>query len=476
VLSLPFELRRLAAFRADVATAIGRVFVDAVASEQKRVAGVVGSQPAALDHIQRFGGSLNLNLHYHAIFTDGVFAADGEGRVRFHETGAPSREALDRIVRRVRDRVLRRLRKMRLLDERPPEQRSNEATELSAMDACAELAVRGGAFEALDPRGSAAQEDSDRRLEPKRGGGRFIADLDGFNLHAAVRIEADDDEGRERLVRYCARPCFALDRLRVLPDGRVAYRVKYAGRRGTHRVMTPVELLARLAALVAPPRYPLLRYHGVLAPHAKWRSAVVPKAPAATHAHDDPSLRPTAAGERTESPTAPTTRRAQGAVPSRKQRGAPLVPGGSHPRGSPLPVAKNLPVLLPLPNHATSPPSASEAATGAEPMKPRLAVGEVELTHQGISVRHLDRLVGGLLLATSPRVAWATLLRRTHGCDVLACGGCGGRLRVLNAITEPAIARKILDHLGWRAVPVRPRVRDPADDEFGRVGASSAAE
>ena len=58
----------------------------------------------------------------------------------------------------------------------------------------------------------------------------------------------------------------------------------------------------------------------------------------------------------------------------------------------------------------------------------------------------------------------------------LACGGCGGRLRVLNAITEPAIARKILDHLGWRAVPVRPRVHDPADDELGRVGASSAAE
>ncbi len=56
-------------------------------------------------------------------------------------------------------------------------------------------------------------------------------------------------------------------------------------------------------------------------------------------------------------------------------------------------------------------------------MKPRLAVGEVELTHQGISVRHLDRLVGGLLLATSPRVAWATRIRRTHGCDVPACGG-----------------------------------------------------
>lgn len=70
----------------------------------------------------------------------------------------------------------------------------------------------------------------------------------------AARIEADDDEGRERHVRDCARPCFALDRLTVLRDGRVAYRVKYARRGVTHRVMTPIELLARLAALVPPPR------------------------------------------------------------------------------------------------------------------------------------------------------------------------------------------------------------------------------
>jgi hypothetical protein len=70
-----------------------------------------------------------------------------------------------------------------------------------------------------------------------------------------------------------------LERLSVLRDGRVAYQVKYPRRKGTHRVMTPVAFLARLAALVPPPRYPLLRYHGVLAPHAKRRGVVVPKAP-----------------------------------------------------------------------------------------------------------------------------------------------------------------------------------------------------
>jgi hypothetical protein len=103
---LPFELRRAAAFRADVATALGRIFIEAVACEQKRTAGVAQSQPAAMNHLQRFGGAMNLNLPFHAVVVDGVFALDDAGRVRFHETGAPSREALERIVHRVRDRTM----------------------------------------------------------------------------------------------------------------------------------------------------------------------------------------------------------------------------------------------------------------------------------------------------------------------------------------------------------------------------------
>ena len=44
----------------------------------------------------------------------------------------------------------------------------------------------------------------------------------------------------------------------------------------THFVFEPIELLARLAALVPRPRGNLVRYHGILAPNAKHRSAVVP--------------------------------------------------------------------------------------------------------------------------------------------------------------------------------------------------------
>jgi len=47
------------------------------------------------------------------------------------------------------------------------------------------------------------------------------------------------------------------------------------------------------------------------------------------------------------------------------------------------------------------------------------AVRGVLLTHRGISVQHLDRLLGGDLLAEAPRMPWAQLLRRIYGFDVL---------------------------------------------------------
>ena len=42
---------------------------------------------------------------------------------------------------------------------------------------------------------------------------------------------------------------------------------------------------------------------------------------------------------------------------------------------------------------------------------------------------------------------WATLLRRFFEHDVTVCENCGGRVRVLAVTTDPAVIRRILDHL-----------------------------
>lgn len=85
---------------------------------------------------------------------------------------------------------------------------------------------------------------------------------------------------RERLCRYLARPAFSVARLSRRREGLVVYRVKKAGRdRIQQRVMSPIECLARLAAMVPPPRYPLLRLHGVLAARLASEARGVPRPP-----------------------------------------------------------------------------------------------------------------------------------------------------------------------------------------------------
>jgi len=49
-------------------------------------------------------------------------------------------------------------------------------------------------------------------------------------------------------------------------------------------IFDPMDLVGKLAALVPPPRFNLVRYHGVLAPAARWRSRIVP---VESHDRDD---------------------------------------------------------------------------------------------------------------------------------------------------------------------------------------------
>jgi hypothetical protein len=81
--------------------------------------------------------------------------------------------------------------------------------------------------------------------------------------------------GAFRLLRYCARPPFALERLRELDAEHLVYEsAKPGSGRSGLLLLTPLELLERLAALVPPPRVHRHRYYGVLAPHAPLRQAV----------------------------------------------------------------------------------------------------------------------------------------------------------------------------------------------------------
>ena len=103
---------------------------------------------------------------------------------------------------------------------------------------------------------------------------------------AFTRAPCADNE-RQRLAqlcRYISRPELANQRVQINSASQVVLKLKTAWRDGTtHIVMSPLELMQRLAALVPRPRLHLIRFHGVLAPYfaneAKLRAMVVPDGP-----------------------------------------------------------------------------------------------------------------------------------------------------------------------------------------------------
>ncbi len=79
MLTLPYGLRKLVAFKADVLTAVARIFVESVFARYRARAkrNVVESpQCGAVNFVQRCGSRVNLHVHYHLVALDGMVARD----------------------------------------------------------------------------------------------------------------------------------------------------------------------------------------------------------------------------------------------------------------------------------------------------------------------------------------------------------------------------------------------------------------
>jgi len=76
----------------------------------------------------------------------------------------------------------------------------------------------------------------------------------------ALRFAADDRRALEELCRYITRPALANERVQINGGGQVVLKLKTPWRDGTaHIVMSPLEFMQRLTALVPRPRLHLIR-------------------------------------------------------------------------------------------------------------------------------------------------------------------------------------------------------------------------
>jgi hypothetical protein len=206
VLTAPHEVRRVLALRPDALTAQGRIFVEEIARWQKHAARTSG-EPFAVTFVQRFNSTLGCFVHFHVLVPDGVFTrTEGDGSVVFREGPAPTRAEIASVAARVEKRMRRWLRHRGLLDERAEEALSNEAPELSPLEACMQLSLFGSMYVRLGRDGVPAPLAGEEARFRAAGKGPWVAEASGFNVHAGVTVHSGDREGLERLCRYGARP------------------------------------------------------------------------------------------------------------------------------------------------------------------------------------------------------------------------------------------------------------------------------
>jgi hypothetical protein len=281
VLSLPFALRFLLATDPAALTLVLGAVYRAISGFLLKQAGLTCAtgHTGAVTLIQRFGSSLNLNIHFHMIFVDGVYLPVEGGTPMFRHVPAPTGAEMQFLVQQIAERVGRMLERRGLIERDIENAWLASTGESGPLDDlighCITYRI------AMGPRAGqklfTLQTLPAREEVDQQGDHRGAANAGGFSLHAGVDIPPHLREKLERLCRYVSRPPIAEERLTLASSGPVRYTLKTPYRDGTtHIVLEPLELMARLAALVPPPRMHLTRFHGVFAPHSKLGAVVTP--------------------------------------------------------------------------------------------------------------------------------------------------------------------------------------------------------
>ena len=196
-----------------------------------RARGMPCGRTGSVTVLQRAGGALNTNVHFHTLVLDGVFTEAPGGALAFQPAPGPSDAEVAAVLATERHWVQRLLvrRGLEPADDAtgPVDRLEDESPVLAGiMDASVQGRV------ALGPRAGARVRrlghERDTAVVTSRGPRQ--AHLGGFDLHANVWVSANDRAGLERLCRYVLRPPFAQKRLRLRSDGRVALELKMAWR------------------------------------------------------------------------------------------------------------------------------------------------------------------------------------------------------------------------------------------------------
>ena len=279
VLSIPIPLRMYSARNRKLINLLHGIFQESIMcliKKKLRSIGIENTKGGGVVFIQRLGGAINLNVHFHAIFLDGGYTEEQDGNFKFHDIAdLLSSEDVCWAVQRIAEKSVKALRKLGLLEGDDIHLEEAESGISDCDGASAKNLIFLGERAGQKVRRIHLQcNDTAPTLK-----GEMLAAMHGFNLKADKLVKSHQRWKLSRLIRYVSRPPVANERLKISDDGEtIRYVMKRPWSDGTYEIIfSGVELVEKLASAVPPPRGHLIRYIGVLAPNSAVRSKIVLK-------------------------------------------------------------------------------------------------------------------------------------------------------------------------------------------------------
>ena len=225
----------------------------------------------SISYTQRFGSSLNLNPHIHALWLDGVFT-EVEGNLKFQNVSPITDDEVADLITAISEKVICLLKKMELIDSEGNIVQNPLADPLFADYESLALATRASitskiafgpnAGKTVTKIGSGFGFEEEIPLAK----GKLCFSINGFSLHANSSTNTHQRERLSQLIQYMARGPFSNERLEILPSGNIKFQLKTPYPNGvTHLLFTPSEFLEKLTALIPPPRQHQIRWSGCFA-------------------------------------------------------------------------------------------------------------------------------------------------------------------------------------------------------------------
>ena len=252
VLSFPFPLRFLFASNSRAMTGVLSIVYRAIATHLSHKAGLTKpvAQTGAVTLIQHFGSALNLNIHFHMIFLDGVYTGGSSPLpIWFRPVTAPNRAELTRLTHTIAHRVGRYLERQGLVERdagnifltqdavrTSDEDPTNQLMGSSVTYRIAVGSQQGRKVMTLQTLGDCGDDPFTTR----------VGNVAGFSLHAGIATKANERAKLERLCRYITRPAVSIKRLSMTRNGRVRYELKTPWRNcATHVIFEPLDFMFR---------------------------------------------------------------------------------------------------------------------------------------------------------------------------------------------------------------------------------------